>query len=368
MTGPCAASRMRRRSPNAAPAPAGPRPGFDPWSLVAGAVVLLCLLTAPVPAVTHLEPGAPAPAFELPDLEGAKHALREFEGRPVVLVFGELYHGKTLEACRQITAVLKTEPLRDQTVMWVLIAAQDADPSALRARAPEAEPVPSLILHDRGRTVYDAYRVAVLPSVVVADSEGRVVHTIAAFTERFSDILADALLLALGKIDRETFQRRLHPKAAGDADAAAVRAPRTTDLAHQLVRRGLVELASEKYAEALKHVPDYAPAHLGLGMLLLKERHLAEAEQQFRAVLEVDPSLSDASLGLAFVQTLRGKDELEPAEQRVRQILARNPNEARAHYLLGLIHKQRNQMEEAAASFQEAAELLLRHTQPERFP
>ena len=34
-----------------------------------------------------IEPGAKAPAFELPDQSGAKHSLKDHAGQPVVLFF-----------------------------------------------------------------------------------------------------------------------------------------------------------------------------------------------------------------------------------------------------------------------------------------
>jgi cytochrome c-type biogenesis protein CcmH/NrfG len=111
--------------------------------------------------------------------------------------------------------------------------------------------------------------------------------------------------------------------------------------------------------------PDHVSARMGLGTLLLNQRRLAAAEEQFRAVLAVEPESTQALLGLSYVQTLRGGEELEPAEKALRALLARSPANARAHYLLGLIQERRDQPAEAAASFKRASELLLERTDQE---
>jgi Tfp pilus assembly protein PilF len=144
-----------------------------------------------------------------------------------------------------------------------------------------------------------------------------------------------------------------------------VRAERVSQLARQLARRGLDDMAAEKFREALALDPHHVPAHLELGMLMLKQQRLPDAEQQFRAVLADQPLSMRASLGLAFVQTQRGGVELDQAEQTVRELLARNPAQPRAHYLMGLINEQRGKSQDAAANFKRAAQLLLERSDEE---
>jgi Tfp pilus assembly protein PilF len=94
-------------------------------------------------------------------------------------------------------------------------------------------------------------------------------------------------------------------------------------------------------------------------MLLLRRQRLADAESEFRQVLQARPNSMQASLGLAFVQVMRGGGELDQAEKTVRDLAARNPNEPRVHYLMGLINEQRGKSQDASASFKKAAQLLL---------
>ncbi len=111
--------------------------------------------------------------------------------------------------------------------------------------------------------------------------------------------------------------------------------------------------------------PNHLPAHLEYGQLLLRRRRLPEAEREFRSVLAQQPSSTQALLGLAFVQTLRGGKELDFADRIARDILAQNPSQPRAHFLLGLVAEQRGKTEDAAASFKKAAQLLLERSEQE---
>ncbi|MEI8198373.1 MAG: tetratricopeptide repeat protein, partial [Phycisphaerae bacterium] len=206
--------------------------------------------------------------------------------------------------------------------------------------------------------------------VVVIDKAGHVVLARAGMTPQFSDNLSDALLYAAGKLSLEQYELTLHPKAqpAANESDPAVKAGRIAGLAQQLARRGLDDMAAEKYAEALQLDPKQPGAHLGFGMLQLKRGKLAEAEVQFKLLLEQDPKSLEAKLGLAFVQTSRGGGELDLAEQSVREILVANPTLARGHYLLGLIAQQRKKPEEAAQSFKKAAEILMDQVPQETTP
>ena len=337
------------------------------WMILVTFAAMLAVTTTPAAGVTHLKHGAVAPPIKLNDLDGTAVSTDELRGRTLILIFGELYHGKTLEACRRVEKVAKDKRLRGETIVPILIVAQDLESEQLKSKATD-DALPSIILHDLDRKAFETYRVAVLPSVVVVDKRGRVAHTIAAFTERFDDMTIDALLLAAGKLDLERFNQRLHPDRAAAQSPELIRAHRLTKLAGQLSRRGLVTMAEEKYAQALELRPDHAPAHLGMGSVQLKRRRWAEAEQSFRTVLSADPDSVEAAVGLAFVQAQRGGEELAPAAALVRRVLIRHESNPRAHYLLGLILEKQGNMKDAAASFKKAAELLLAQAEPEAMP
>ncbi|MCG3180770.1 MAG: hypothetical protein BIFFINMI_03133 [Phycisphaerae bacterium] len=337
------------------------RPPVAAWATLA-ALLWLALPATPAGAVTHLKRGDAADPVALSDLDGKQVSTADLKGRTLILVFGELYHPRTRDLCTQIATILKDGRLADQKIASILIVAQDAKPDELKAEMGDIH-WPAIILHDAGRKAFGDYRVAVLPSLVVVDPEGKVVHAMAGPVDRLADVLTDALLLSAGKLSAERFEQTLHPQPTTAPSEESERSERFTQLARQLARRGMDDLAAEKYAEALSLDPGHESAHLGLGLLLLRQRRLAQAEERFRLVLLSDPQSQEAVLGLAYVQTLRGGAELAAAEKSVRDLLAKSPSQPRAHYLLGLICEQRHQTDKAAASFKRAAELLLERSE-----
>ncbi|MCK6486016.1 MAG: tetratricopeptide repeat protein [Phycisphaerae bacterium] len=320
------------------------------------ATVFLSLST-PALAVTHLRRGDTPPPIALSTLDDQPFTIESHRRRVVVLLFGELYHARTLEACRIVDAIRSDPRIDEVDPDCVLIAAQQAEREALRTAARDAG-VTMPVLHDRDRNVFAVYRVSVLPSVVVLDRAGRVVHAAAGLSASFREVLTDAILLAGEKLAADQFERTLHPASGPAESESARRAARVTELGRQLSRGGMNDLAADKFREALTIEPTFAPARIALGRLALQRRQLAEAEKQFREALAVDPESPEPTLGLAYVQALRGGDELPKAEQQVRSLLARRPNDAEAHYLLGMIHEQSDRPKEAAASYRKAAELL----------
>ncbi len=324
---------------------------------------LLCaMLVSPALAVIHLTRGADAPAFTLKDLGGVDVSLEKLRGQIVVVVFGEVYHDKTRQACTQLDTVLHDARFEGQQIVPLLLTAGEVKPDELRMNP--GERLPATILRDPSRQAFGDYQVAVMPSVVVVDREGHVVHAMAGLTNRFPDLMTDSLLFSLGKLSAERFEDALNPQPTTTA-SADMRAERITQLGRQLARRGMNDLAGEKFREALGLDPHHGLAHLELGLLLLKQRRLAEAEAEFRAVLAEQPNSMQGALGLAFVQTLRGGAELDQAERTVRDLLAKNPMQPRAHFLMGMISELRGKPEEAAVSFKKSAQLLLERSEEE---
>jgi tetratricopeptide (TPR) repeat protein len=318
------------------------------------------LAAAPAIGVTQLHRGDTPPPIELTALDGRPFTLSALKGRAVVLLFGELYHEKSLAACRAITEIQRDARLADAPPVCAMIVAQQADAATLRKQAADRGVALSILL-DKDRAAGAAYQVSVLPSVIVVDPQGHVVHALAGISSAFKDILTDAILLAAGQLSESAATGALvgRPTTAPAETSESRRAVRLTELARQLARGGMDDLAAAKYREALQVDPGCVPALLGLGGMAVHGRRLAEAEKHFREALAIEPTSPEAALGLASVLALRGGGELPQAENHVRSVLAVRPNDPEAHYLLGMILEQSGKSKEAMASYRRAAELLL---------
>ncbi len=329
------------------------------WSLAAVAASLALLLTAAAHSAAPNPPrGSDAPPIVLSDLNGMPVDTAKLAGNTLVLVFGELYHKRARQACAEVMEIVDDPRFARDAVVPILIIAQDAPPKELREEAADGK-FPSIILRDPKRDAFGAYRVVVVPTVVVVDGHGKVVHALPGFLPRFKDILTGAILLSTGKVSPEDFDRVLDPDGVPSPSKETLKAGRLVDLGEQLMRRGMADMAEERFNEALTVVPGHADALLGLGDLMLTQSRLDDAEARFRAVLASTPDSTEATLGVAAVQILRAGDGLALAEATVRQVLAANPRQPRAHYLMGLVQERHGDAPAAAASFKKSAELLL---------
>jgi Flp pilus assembly protein TadD len=114
------------------------------------------------------------------------------------------------------------------------------------------------------------------------------------------------------------------------------------------------EDARREYENAIRRAPLHTNARNRLGLLLLRAENLAEAEEQFRASLEADPT-APAAAGLGVV--LLKKGELAAAESALRQALELNPFEWMAHAGLGELLERTGRLQEALTAYEEAARL-----------
>jgi predicted Zn-dependent protease len=62
----------------------------------------------------------------------------------------------------------------------------------------------------------------------------------------------------------------------------------------ELARQGRTADAREQFSEVVRLRPDFADAHLNLGVALAKERRFDEAIEQFRETLRRDPAHTNA--------------------------------------------------------------------------
>ncbi|MHC5022512.1 MAG: tetratricopeptide repeat protein [Planctomycetota bacterium] len=323
------------------------------------ALGLAILLAATTNAGTSdLRRGDPAPVISGTSLDGRPMRTAEMRGRPLVLLFGETGHARTRTAFEQIVAALDEPDLTGQPVTWLVILSSHSDVNDVASLGSTRRRLP-LMLHDADRAIFRAHEVVVQPSVVVVDEEGRVVHAISGPTERLGDIVHDAVLLACGRLSAERFEQMLHPESRRAPTDNEIHAQRSLRLADRLLANEMVMMAEEKYREAIELDATCVEAHVRLGALLRREGRLDEAESLFSTALALEPDSLEAMCGLAHVGALKGGDALNRAADVAREVVRRDPAHAQGHYVLGLIHQQRGEHEQAAAQFRDAADMLL---------
>jgi tetratricopeptide (TPR) repeat protein len=158
--------------------------------------------------------------------------------------------------------------------------------------------------------------------------------SVAAKPDVFESNLNLGLMLAkTGQPDAEQFLRAattLTP--TGNREDGQARA--WISLGHWLENRKPEE-AAEAYLRAAALTPKDPEAHLSAGLLLEKQNHFADAEQQYKQVLAIDPQSGEALTGLANLY-LRGH-RLADAEEVLRKLAPLRPNDPAVHLELGRV-------------------------------
>jgi tetratricopeptide (TPR) repeat protein len=305
-----------------------------------------------------LNTGDKAPAFELPDLEGSSHSSKALRGKPAVLVFGEVYNRNTLSALKDLDRLLNVEKLGESGAPVVLVMASKEDPRKIRRELRKVGYRGELlVLRDRTRVVFQEYGIKVLPTTFVIDTKGQVSLGFSGYPLSYSDMVADGLLYALGKIERDRLDAALSPTTRSEGGGEPTRALRIARMARALSRRDFHDAALERYRSALDLDPDLVEAHVGLADCLLSLNRIQEAETHYAMALDISPETDSAIAGLARIEIRRG--QLEAAEKRLRERLAVRPLNAELHYLAGETSEKRGDKEAALAAYKRAAQLLL---------
>ena len=110
----------------------------------------------------------PAPAFELPDLQGIPHRLSDYRGRIVILNFwsAECPHSERTD--RYMLSLL--EQWKGQVVILSIAANRNESAQAM-AEAAKTRRIPRVLL-DAEHIVADLYEALTTPHIFVVDREG----------------------------------------------------------------------------------------------------------------------------------------------------------------------------------------------------
>lgn len=178
--------------------------------------------------------------------------------------------------------------------------------------------------------------------------------SVAAKPDVFESNLNLGLMLAkTGQPDAEQFLRAattLKPTAKVDEGHARA----WLSLAHVL-ENSKPDQAIEAYKQAAALEPKDPEPHLSAGLLLEKENHFADAEQEYNQALAIEPGSSDALTGLANIY-MRGQ-RFADADPILRKLIAMHPENVPARLQLARILVVLGKTDDATAELQAALEL-----------
>lgn len=330
-------------------------PVASPFLARVTAVVLLLALLLPVPARAmprNVKLGDPIGTLKLTDIDGKPLDTAAWSGSPTAWVFVSATQASSEKALLGMQAAL--DALVGSNVRAVAITTDALHVTYFREmRSRSGLRLPVVV--DPTREVYGRIGVIVLPTTLILDKTGKLVHVVSGYDLDYSNVVQAHLAHLAGRINADELQRRLATsRPAGDA--AHDRAARLCRSAEVMCQRGLAQEAAKELESAIKAAPDYAPAYLRLARLKVVAGDLPAAAKLVAEVQKRNPENHSARLVLGIIQFHEGK--LDEAEQSLKQALQLNPDPARTRYWLGRVAEAKKQPEQAAAHFRAAAEAL----------
>lgn len=352
--------------------------------------VLLSFLAWPLHAAAfrNLKEGAPAPDFNLKDLEGKSVSLSSFKGKSVVLVVfwdpAQIKAKQGLEQLQRFYGDLKPKGLE------ILALAADGQNLAVIKEFKTSAGIAFPLLLDEQKSAYGAYGVVAMPAVALIDKNGIMKYGHSGFGHDFYDAVKGETEVVLGLKTREQREQEKKPfQRAGYVPKG--KAERYYNEGMTLLRQKETDKAMTKFQEAVKEDPQYPLGNMMLGEAYYHKRDAAKAAEYLQKALAGDPNLTDAYVYLGEAQLKLGKvDEAvaslqkgieknkrsfrarttlgaayiskkmyPEAAQELELVLTINPHYAEAHYRLGQLYEAQNQMDKALASYKTALKYAL---------
>ncbi len=236
-----------------------------------------------------------------------------------------------------------------EVARFAVVSGADADKRAKDFAAASRWPV----LADADHDLSGALGVHAWPTTIVIDAKGIIVAHLAGLDPAYSSTLAAAIDLAVGKIDRPTYEKRI-AQTDEVVDDPHAKARRHATLATTLFIEGKTDAAAGQVEMGLKLIP--ADASLLIARARIELRR-GDAEAMLKT-LDLIPKGSVPGIVLATLRAraLIHQEKWADAKTLIAPTIKLNPDPAEAMYLLGLVAQHEGDMPAAAAWFRKAFE------------
>jgi peroxiredoxin/predicted negative regulator of RcsB-dependent stress response len=325
-------------------------------------VVILAFLFVPSLAFSFpfraVEPGEKIPSVKLKKIDGTSFSLSSatVKGKGLILLFwGADSEGKKKRAM-EVMEILDEVGRGHREIGVLAINAQKDTPEVINevvSRISAEYPV----LLDEKHEAYKAFGVFVMPSILVVDGNGKI-KTGFGYSNTIGERLETEALVLLGEISEQNGKKRLMFEVSGKSEQER-KAMRYLELGKRMENKGMSRKAKDEYTRAVE-LFDLPEAHTMLGLLLLEEGDLEEAEKEIKKGFDADPNSIQGKIAYARLRVAKG--ELEGVVEELQGLSFRSPKNYAVHYALGQAYEAKGDLKDAVREYKKAFEFLRKGT------
>lgn len=275
---------------------------------------ILIPLFAAMPAVCAIGVDQTAPDFKAADIEGNVRTLNEFSGKATVVLF---WRPEAERARNAVCAVDDAIHSAYEDTHLVTIVSGEHDQAEIESVLEHCSR-PVAVLLDRDRSIFAAYKIIALPTLVVLNPDRRVKYKEAGFSH-------EGIANLTARLD-EIYGRRQPVVALPEGSPEAIR---RYGLAMQFLKKGLRERAEELLAQLVEDHPEYRPAWVSLGYCRIELGKVEESRKCLERAYSLDRENPDVAAGLAWIWWEKG-DRAE-AEKWAAIVDENDPNSTLIH-------------------------------------
>jgi tetratricopeptide (TPR) repeat protein len=185
----------------------------------------------------------------------------------------------------------------------------------------------------------------------MVDKTGKIKFIYASFSIAAHPIISNQIneLLGIAKVERKTATVKKREKDT--------KSHRFYRYALQMYKKNLLEQAFSSLKKSIDLNPDYALSHNLLGIILLKRGNFEGAANEFKRAIQLDDNNVSAYLNYTLL-LIEQEDYGEAKKVLVKAPSSEGYFKARAHYLMGIIHKKTKDVDKAIRELTNAYSIL----------
>jgi tetratricopeptide (TPR) repeat protein len=205
------------------------------------------------------------------------------------------------------------------------------------------------ILIDKGFKFFQEYGVIALPTTVMVNKTGRIQFIYPSFPQAAHSLMAEQVKILMGMA--------VPAKEEEVLKGPDSKSGRLYRYALQMYKKGLAEQALSPLKKSLELDPDLSMAHNLLGVSLWQSGKSDEAREELVKAIELDNDNMAAHLNYSVL--LFEQEQYDDVEKNLKALsVAEAPFKVRLHYMLGLIYRNTNRIDEAIKDLEEANSII----------